>query len=332
MWARGAKDDAEPVTLCTFANRHGWESGDLFGIQIFVWMAGMQEIWSQTLARLKAAPDAALEWGKSGVDFLRSSIGSLPFLAATSADSAVGNPERDETHYFLVPNPVEAGGFTLAERRRLPVGVGTVNSLPKVRVFHVHDPAALAILEERLAGKITAGRPHESGIEGDVAARLEAMGEEIDRQSHWVTGGLIVVGGAVAIANPLLGIGIAANALFPKLGGTFAKFGLGAAADMVKKAGTAWRESSAKKDAAAEVKRMKAELSIDPVLVFLNRLVSGDGGIDPHFAELDALPEWWRDRDQRMTMEVASGIWREGPWRRWAEDIRARLMAMDVRG
>lgn len=293
----------------------------------------MQEIWSQYLTRLKAAPDAALEWGKSGIAFLRSSIGSLPFLAATSADSAAGNPQRDETHYFLVPDPAEAAGFTLAERRRLPEGVGAVNSLPKLRVFHVHDPAALAILEERLAGKITAGRPApESGIEGDVAARLEAMGEEIDRQSHWVTGGLIVVGGAVAIANPLLGIGIAANALFPKLGGTFAKLGLGAAADMVKKAGTAWRESSAKKDAAAEVKRMKAELCVDPVLVFLDRLVAAGPASDPHFAELDALPEWWRDRDQRMSMDVASGIWLKGPWKRWAEDVRRRLESLGAGG
>src|SRR5690349_19923887 len=82
----------------------------------------MQELWSQCLKRLKEAPDAALEWGRSGVAFLKSSVGSLPFLAGTSADTAAGNPERDETHYFLVPDPTEAGGFTLAERRRLPEG------------------------------------------------------------------------------------------------------------------------------------------------------------------------------------------------------------------
>jgi hypothetical protein len=293
-------------------------------------LPAMQEIWSQCLARLKTAPDAALEWGKSGVAFLRSSIGNLPFLAATSVDSAAGNPQRDESHYFLVPDPAEPAGFTLAERRRLPEGTGPVNSMPKLRVFHVHDPAALAILEERLAGKISAGRPREKGMEEDVASRLEAMGEEIDRQSHWVTGGLIVVGGAVAIANPLLGIGIAANALFPKIGGTFAKFGFGAAADAIKKAGASWRESGARRDAAGEVKRMKAELCVDPVLAFLNRIVAGGAQSDPHFVELDALPEWWRDRDQRMTLDVASGIWLTGRWKRWAEDVRRRLETMGV--
>ena len=290
----------------------------------------MHELWSQYLDRLREAPDAALEWGRSGVAFLKSSVGSLPFFAATSADTAPGNPERDETHYFLVPDPCEAGGFTLAERRRLPEGTGAVNSLPKVRVFHVHDPAAVALLEDRLAGKISAKKLRPSGVEDDLAARLEQLGEEIDRQSHWVTGGLILVGGAVAVANPVMGIGIAAHALLPGLGAKLAKFGFGATADTLKRAGGSWRANSARKEAASEVKQMKAELLIDPVLTFFDRMVATGLADTPDLAEMDHLPEWWLHRDHRMTMEVAAGIWRpEGPWGEWARDVRQRLEIFD---
>lgn len=288
----------------------------------------MQELWSQCLKRLKEAPDAALEWGRSGVAFLKSSVGSLPFLAGTSADTTAGNPERDETHYFLVPDPSEAGGFTLAERRRLPEGAGAVNSFPKMRIFHVHDPAAVLVLEERLAGKISAEKLRPAGLEGDLAVRLETLGEEIDRQSHWVTGGLILVGGVVCVANPVLGIGIAAHALLPEIGAKLAKFGFGAAADTVKRVSNSWRLSSAKKEADSEVKRMKPELVVDPVLVFLNRMMADGLKEDPTFAELECLPEWWLDREQRMTMEVASQVWREGPWKAWAEDVKGRLAVL----
>jgi len=288
----------------------------------------MQDVWSQCLRRLREAPDTALEWGRSGVAFLRSSIGSLPFLAATTVDASAANPERDETHYFLVPDPAQAGGFTLAERRRLPEGVGSVNSLPKVRIFHVHDRAAIVLLEQGLAGKISSERLEPAGLDHDLADRMEAMGEEIDRQSHWVTGGLIVVGGVVAIANPILGVGIAAKALIPEIGAKLAKYGLGAVADSMKKIGSAWRESSAKREAAAEIKRMKPELVIDPVLGFLDRMVAKGLADDPYLAELESLPEWWLSRDQRMSLDVATEIWSAGPWAGWVADVRRRLASV----
>ena len=120
----------------------------------------MNETWERWLKRASELPDAALDWGREGVAFLRSSLGGLPFFAATSVDTSKANPERDETHYFLIPDPGSDEGFSLAERRRLPEGVGSVNSLPKVRVFHVHDPAAVGVLEAQRA-KFAAGAKSE---------------------------------------------------------------------------------------------------------------------------------------------------------------------------
>jgi len=283
---------------------------------------GMDEAWVARLKGWKDAPGAVLE---QGLAYVRSSIGTLPFFASTSVDAAEGNPERDETHYFLVPDPGAESGYDLVERRRLPVGVGTVNSLPKVRVFHFHDEAGVAVLERMLLGKLAEERAAAECVETDFADRMESLGEEIDRQSNWVTGGLILVGGVVAIANPLLGVGIAAKALVPELGGKLTKFGLGAAAEKVRKIGASWRADRVQKEAKAEVKAMRPEMVRDPVLVFLDELVALGGKADPMVAELDRLPEWWRDRDQRLTMGVAAEVVEHAAWERWLVSVRERL-------
>jgi len=284
----------------------------------------LSRTWIDCLKAISAAPNVAQAWAMSGVSYLQSTIGSLRLFSATRVDAAVGNPAQDETHYFLIP--MSAGGFALAERRRLPEGVGTVNSLPKVRIFHVHDPAGVVVLEEQLLGKLAKERVQEPGLDADLAKRLETIGEEIDRQSFWVTGGLVVVGSAVAIANPLLGIGIAAKALLPELGSKLTKLGLGAAADSVRRMGNSWRERSARKAAASEIRRLKPQVVVDPVLAFIDEQVALGAKADPTMRELERLPEWWRQRDQRLTMTVASEVLSESrQWPAWIASVRQRL-------
>ena len=72
---------------------------------------------------------------------------------------------------------------------------------------------------------------------------------------------------------------------------------------------------------------MKPELVVDPVLTFLDRLMAGGPAGDPHLEELTRLPEWWRDRDQRMTFAAVVEVWAGGPWQRWIADVRVRLDA-----
>ncbi len=283
----------------------------------------LNRAWIETIKAISAAPNAAQAWAKSGLSYLQSTVGSLRLFSSTRIDSAVGNPAQDETHYILIPTP---DGYVLAERRRLPEGVGTVNSLPKVRIFHVHDPAGVVVLEEQLLGKLAKERVQEPGLDADLAKRLETIGEEIDRQSFWVTGGLVVVGSAVAIANPLLGIGIAAKALLPELGSKLTKFGLGAAADSVRRMGNSWRERSARNAAASDIRRLRPQVMVDPVLAFIDEQVALGAKADPTMRELERLPEWWRQRDQRLTMTVASEVLSESrQWPAWIASVRQRL-------
>lgn len=289
----------------------------------------VQEIWKQSLARFRQGSESAAGWVRSCHGYLRSSLGNLPLLSSIEVAVGKGNPDRDESHYFLVPDPAGKEGFTLVERRKLPEGVGTVNSLPKLRVFHVHDPSALEVLESQLVGRISASARTEAGLEADIAARLESLGEEIDKQSHFVTGGLVLVGGVVAVANPLMGVAIAAKALLPELGGKLAKFGFGAAADSVRRFGS-WRKSeSAKRSAAAEVRRMKPELVTDPALRFADRVVAAAGRVDPFFAELAETPEWWKDREMRFSLGVVAEVWSGGTWGRWADSVRERVASFE---
>lgn len=291
--------------------------------------SGMDESWADRLAKWRDTPGAMVEQGKKGIDFLRSRIGSLPFFAATSVDVAEGNPERDEMHYFLIPDPGAEGGYDLAERRRLPEGVGTVNSLPKVRVFHFHDKAGVAVLEEKLLGRLAAKRSAENRQDSDLAERMEILGEEIDRKSHWLTGGLIVVGGVVAVANPLLGVGIAVQALVPELGGKLTKFGLGAAAEKLRRFGANRREEAARRKAAADVRAMEPEMIKDVVLCFLDEMASLGPKADPVMAELARLPEWWLDRDQRFTMRVVSEVLHHSEWEEWLTSVSERMALVE---
>lgn len=288
----------------------------------------LNRMWIDTIKAISTAPEAAQEWVTNGFSFLQSTVGTLRLFSSTRVDANLENPAQDETHYFLIPLP--NGQYALAERRCLPPGIGTVNSLPKVRIFHVHDPAGVAVLEDQLLGRIAKERLQAPGLDADIAKRLEAIGEEIDQQSMWVTGGLVMVGTAVAIANPLLGIGIAAKALLPDLGSKLTKMGLGAAADSVRRMGSSWRERSARKEATQEIRRLKPRVAIDPVLSFVDAQTALGTRADPTFHELEQLPEWWRNREQRLTMSVVIEVLKtDGRWPDWLMSVRARLADLD---
>ncbi len=283
----------------------------------------ISQAWVNCLKTISTAPDAAQAWANNGVSYLQSSFGALRLFSSTRIESAADNPAQDETHYFLIPTP---NGYALAERRRLPVGCGSVNSLPKVRIFHVHDQAGIALLEEQLLNVLAKDKRRGPGLDADLANRLESIGEEIDNQSSLITGGLVMLGSAIAIANPLLGIGIAAKALLPGLGSKLTKLGLNVAADSVRHLGDSWREQSARKEAQNDIKRLKPNIVVDPVLTFIDGLVVRGAEADPQMSELEHLPQWWRNRDQRLTMSVVSDVLQtQNPWPTWLTAIRKQL-------
>ena len=120
----------------------------------------------------------------------------------------------DEHHYLWVPLPAAVKGYALSQHRGLPTGASLASDLPLRGIFHLPGAGA----ERRLEELILDGRLPVA-VDSDLTQRLHRIADEIDRQSGKATGGLRLIGGAVAIVNPLLGIGIAAKAIFPSQGG-----------------------------------------------------------------------------------------------------------------
>ena len=247
-----------------------------------------------------------------GRSFIRGALEQIPLFAGTRAHELTASCERDETHYFLVPFSPAPAGFALSVERALPSSAGPVNSLPKVRIFHLHDAAARGTLEDLLRGTLAADAMNDLPAGSELADRLDRMAEAIDSQTEKVTGGLLVIGGLVAIANPLLGVGIAAKALLPSVASVAGKGAVDFVSDKLRSRAESARRSEAQEKASDEIKRLKPEVFINPLLRVLHTaLHAPEPDHDPCLEEtsIPADLAWMRVR--AMTASAIAGCWEE---------------------
>ncbi len=219
-----------------------------------------------------------------GVGFLRSSIGSLPLITGTRVMEIASDVPADETHYFLVPFRTAPDGYAVSIQHALPPGYGLANDLPKVRVFHLPSVAARERMEEILAASLGKKYREENAADAhsEMAVRIERFATEIDKQSERVTGGLLVIGGVVAIANPLLGVGIAAKALLPSVGSKITNEALRFVTEKLRISAKRGADEKAAQQAAMDVQQLKPVIHINPLLALLETAVSTDDpGFDP---------------------------------------------------
>ena len=171
--------------------------------------------------------------------------------------------------------------------------------------------------------------------EVSVGDRLNELADEIDKHSRYVTGGLLLAGGAAAIVNPLLGVGIAAKALLPSLGAAFSREGLKHVGEKL----NLWKREKEEKVRHAETKAEmnssgEVKLEVNPLLQALDKaLDTSEEEYDPLF-EFD-LGEFemtgWNSRDiLQLTAKVLSDVYADlidgkvdrGTSRLGPEDIR----------
>ena len=233
-----------------------------------------------------------------GLAFLKASFGAIPVFASTRPYIATDDFHADETHYFLIPFRLADDHYAIGTTRVLPEGIGPDNDLPKRRVFHLPNLAARDTIEELLERQIASGRlASEAGASDgdDLAARLDRIAVEIDRKSNLVTGGLLVIGGAVALANPLVGAGIAAKALFPSVGAILSREGLRHLGQRLRRGRENRRIREAEKSAEQEVERLSPLLHENPLLRLLEEALATT---DPEHDPASAFA--------RLPMDVAS--------------------------
>ena len=196
--------------------------------------------------------------------------------------------------------------------RTLPPGVGPTNSLPKARVFHLHDESGVALLENLLV--MSKKNETLAGLspEPTVADHLDSLGEKIDRESFKITGGLLIIGGAVALANPFAGAGIAAKALFPSIGAKASRMGLELAGEKLRHLSEKKRDRKVEKAAKREVKNLEPELYLNPLLIQLEQAVStSETTHDPLIANPHLVDEFPNARYLRVSVRAIVSIYEE---------------------
>jgi hypothetical protein len=158
-------------------------------------------------------------------------IGNLPFFASFTEDEMDTGREFDEKHYFLVPYTESSEGFSLFSLRSLPKGVPPINEYPKRRVFHLPTLESEAQLRDLIikVDKLTVNS--NQGRECTMGDGLHSLANNIDKLESNITNGALLIGGLVAIFNPVVGAGIAIMALLPGVGITLGKFGLNSVAE-----------------------------------------------------------------------------------------------------
>jgi hypothetical protein len=248
----------------------------------------MKFLADKIISTAQDAKDLAVRLVSGGVDYLRSTVGSLPLFAGTRVYEATDDLTADETHYFLIPLRTVPDGYVISVQRAIPTGHGLENGLPKRRVFHL--PALAA--RERLEAILTANLARENlaqtpgATHSDFADRLDTIADEIDKQSDRVTGGLLVIGGAVAIANPLLGVAIAAKAIFPSLGSKITREALKFVGGKFRASAEQSGREAAEKKAAGEVNRLEPSIYADPLLTLLDTALSTEAAEHDPYAEM----------------------------------------------
>ena len=268
----------------------------------------LNSLYQKILSSASSAAEFAKSLTDAGIRHVESVVRGFGLARSLTVHAA--EVQRDETHYLLIPHAAAPGSYVVYSKQVLPPDCGTSNSLPKVRVFHVPDKAARKLLEEKLATTIATTALEQAPEEVTFADRLDNLGEAIDRESEKVSNGLLIVGGVVALANPLIGVGIAANAIFPSLGAKVSKFGISYVADTVRGWQQNREKASAISAATVEVKKLKPEVFENPLLRCLDALSTNPSNqYDPFLDQRTWVDRFERVHDYNITVEAIQDVY-----------------------
>jgi len=183
----------------------------------------MQNFLKKGMDAVRSVTDKATEELSSGYSIVKEKVNGLPIFVSAEKSDKYDDIQYDEKHYFVIPFELSEHKFALHTMRCLPNAVPEINNLPKRRVFHFPNEHS----EEMLKGYMrqSAEEMVRDRSDGNPSS-IESLANQIDSLDKKLTYGMLLVGGLAAIVNPLLGVGIAAKALLPSVGGLLNKYGL----------------------------------------------------------------------------------------------------------
>lgn len=210
----------------------------------------------------------------SGVGLLKSTLGAIPFFGKTSVSDSYDHEKFDERHYFLIPDPEDTEKFSFQITRCLPIGVPPINDLEKRRLLHLPSQHALPMLESLLMQETEASIRSELSEPGTILKSVGGLLDEVDKHDEKAFAGLLLIGGLVALANPLAGAAVAANAAIPSIAMIVSKYGLRIADQKRTNMEIARNIKKAEKDLKKQFKEAATSMVINPLLSNLGHSVS----------------------------------------------------------
>ena len=218
----------------------------------------------------------------SGVDYVSACVGKTRLFGSTEASSDYDGQLYDEKHYFLVPDRRSGYGYSLYVMRCLPDGVPPINDLEKRRLVHLPNQHALTTLEQILVDELHQGKDFTVPEDGSLGSRIHTLADQIDQVDDKMFNGVLLIGGLVALINPLAGVAIAAKAMIPSIGMVLAKNGLRIAGDSVSKRDAQKKVAAAEKALLQQFKRSNTDSLVNPLLEQFDRaLATKESEYDP---------------------------------------------------
>ncbi|MEM7390769.1 MAG: hypothetical protein AAF492_00355, partial [Verrucomicrobiota bacterium] len=188
----------------------------------------------------------------SGLSLVRESFGRIPMLGSSEYARRDDEQEYDEKHYFIIPYRFSDSGYMLYSMRCLPEGAPHINDFPKRRIFHLPQENITALVDELLKDQAQKG-VEEEGVEKTATVQhLEDLADRIDQVDDKLFGGVLLIGGAIAFFNPVVGATIAISSLVPSVALMLSKLGIQVAGDRLNTKAIQARVEKAKKQLVKE--------------------------------------------------------------------------------
>jgi len=248
---------------------------------------------------------------ESGLRSVSEVFRGTKIFGALSA-SSVENVDYDETHYVLVPLLGMERNYAIYTKRVLPPGIGVTNSLPKARIFHVPDETGKELLEQELAASIVLDKEKDHVGSSELADTLEKLADKIDRETNKMSGGLLLIGGLVAVVNPLMGLSLVAKGLLPSVGAKASKVGAEYLGNKLRD----WKKSSAmsrlQKDVSKEVQNLKPQIYSNPIVRSLEAIATNPSAdFDPVFDRRNWIDEFQPTYYYVVTLEAIREVYKD---------------------
>ena len=253
-------------------------------------------------AALSQASDAIV----AGGGFVKSALGQGWLFGSTETSSSYDDDKVDEKHYFLIPDRRSEHDYSLYVMRCLPQGVPPVNDLPKRRLFHLPSEHAMPMVEQILLLDAREAIQTASTSTESFGTRLNDIADQIDQLDGKVFNGVLLIGGLVALINPLAGAAVAMKALIPSAGLLLSKYGLKYVSDTVNARELANRIRTAEREVLLQFRESGTDSLVNPLLAQLDRaLETSEDEYDPILDfDVTALTFGKRDRDRMFKLTI----------------------------